>query len=106
MSHTIAEYIWIDGGNPTSRVRSKTKVLPYISKDSLSGRGVLEQLPEWSFDGSSTMQAEGGSSDCILKPVFVTSDPIRGEFGANNILVLVRFSQVMESPTLQIQERN
>ena len=89
MSHTIAEYIWIDGGNPTSRVRSKTKVLPYISEDSLSGRSLLEQLPEWSFDGSSTMQAEGGSSDCILKPVFVTRDPIRGGgFGANNILVL------------------
>jgi hypothetical protein len=29
----------------------------------------LEQLPLWGFDGSSTMQAEGHSSDCVLKPV-------------------------------------
>ena len=31
----------------------------------------------WSFDGSSTEQAPGGSSDCLLKPVFVTKDPQR-----------------------------
>ncbi|GJM31937.1 MAG: glutamine synthetase [Saprospiraceae bacterium] len=31
----------------------------------------------WSFDGSSTQQAEGGSSDCLLKPVAVFSDPGR-----------------------------
>ena len=24
----LAEYIWIDGGRPTARVRSKTRVLP------------------------------------------------------------------------------
>lgn len=33
----------------------------------------------------STGQAEGHFSDCILNPVFVTSDPIRG---GNNVLVL------------------
>ena len=27
--------------------------------------------PNWTFDGSSTEQAPGGSSDCLLKPVFV-----------------------------------
>ena len=26
-------------------------------------------LPDWSFDGSSTQQADGSSSDCILRPV-------------------------------------
>ncbi len=31
----------------------------------------------WCFDGSSTEQAEGGSSDLLLKPVFVCSDPGR-----------------------------
>jgi glutamine synthetase len=39
-----------------------------------------EQLPEWSFDGSSTQQAEGNSSDCLLKPISVYHDPIRGGF--------------------------
>ena len=29
----------------------------------------ITKVPEWGFDGSSTMQAEGFSSDCYLKPV-------------------------------------
>lgn len=29
------------------------------------------EFPEWSFDGSSTGQADGNKSDCILRPVFV-----------------------------------
>ena len=37
----------------------------------------LSKLPEWSFDGSSTKQAEGSSSDCILKPVAIYDDPAR-----------------------------
>jgi glutamine synthetase len=57
------EYIWLDGYKPTQSLRSKTK----IEKD-FSGK--LEDCPNWSFDGSSTEQAPGGSSDCILKPVF------------------------------------
>lgn len=64
------EYIWLDGYKPTQSLRSKTK----IEKD-FSGK--LEDLPNWSFDGSSTEQAPGGSSDCILKPVFIVKDPQR-----------------------------
>lgn len=36
----------------------------------------------WSFDGSSTLQAESGrgkNTDCLLKPVFITKDPFRGD---------------------------
>jgi glutamine synthetase len=36
----------------------------------------LEDCPEWGFDGSSTMQAEGHFSDCILKPVRLYPNPI------------------------------
>jgi glutamine synthetase len=64
------EYIWLDGYKPTQSLRSKTK----IEKD-FSGK--LEDLPMWSFDGSSTEQAPGGSSDCLLKPVYVVKDPQR-----------------------------
>ena len=39
--------------------------------------GKLEECPMWVFDGSSTEQAEGGSSDCLLKPVFIVPDPAR-----------------------------
>ena len=31
--------------------------------------------PDWSFDGSSTQQAEGGSSDCLLLPVQTYTNP-------------------------------
>ncbi len=64
------EYIWLDGYQPTQSLRSKTK----IEKD-FSGK--LEDCPIWSFDGSSTEQAPGGSSDCLLKPVYIIPDPQR-----------------------------
>jgi glutamine synthetase len=39
----------------------------------------------WGFDGSSTNQAPGANSDCVLRPVYTVPDPIRGK---DNILVL------------------
>ena len=44
-----------------------------------------EELPLWGFDGSSTLQADGGDSDCMLKPVWICKDPLRG---GDNILVM------------------
>ena len=70
MSKSKLEYIWLDGYKPTQSLRSKTKIVSGFS-------GKLEDCPEWSFDGSSTEQAEGGSSDCLLKPVFICPDPAR-----------------------------
>ncbi|HEY0054227.1 MAG TPA: glutamine synthetase beta-grasp domain-containing protein [Pedobacter sp.] len=66
------EYIWLDGYKPTQSLRSKTK----IEKD-FSGK--LADCPMWSFDGSSTEQAPGGASDCLLKPVYICPDPQRKE---------------------------
>ena len=63
------EYIWLDGYKPEPNLRSKTKILEKIMP--------FSSLPEWSFDGSSTMQAKGKKSDCILKPVTMVSDPGR-----------------------------
>jgi len=74
-----AEYIWLDGKKPTAQLRNKTKIM----KDSASS--ALEDLPIWGFDGSSTEQATGDHSDCVLQPVFTCPDPIRG---GKNILVL------------------
>lgn len=70
MSKSKLEYIWLDGDFPTQKMRSKTKVVSDFD-------GKLESCPMWSFDGSSTMQAEGGSSDCLLKPVRIFKDPVR-----------------------------
>lgn len=77
------EYIWLDGYKPESNLRSKTKVWDFDpNKDPkynvLRENGPCpEELPIWSFDGSSTQQAEGNSSDCLLKPVRVVADPKR-----------------------------
>lgn len=74
MAKCKLEYIWLDGYKPTQSLRSKTKIV-----DDFSGK--LEDAPDWSFDGSSTEQADGSSSDCLLKPVFVCPDPeIRNGF--------------------------
>lgn len=77
----IAEYIWIDGGTPTRKLRSKTKIIHDTPKaDQLDEEGQLTPnfFPAWQFDGSSTSQADGDSSDCLLKPVRVYPDPTRG----------------------------
>ena len=64
------EYIWLDGYTPTQSLRSKTKIVNNFS-------GKLEDCEIWCFDGSSTQQAPGGSSDCLLQPVFICDDPQR-----------------------------
>jgi glutamine synthetase len=69
-----AEYIWIDGTEPTPEVRSKTKILADGDDPGI-----------WGFDGSSTTQAPGDNSDVVLSPVFTCPDPIRG---GDDILVL------------------
>jgi len=53
----IYKYIWLDGYTPEQNLRSKIQVAE------------LDEPSIWAFDGSSTQQAEGGKSDCVLKPV-------------------------------------
>ena len=72
MSKAKLEYLWLDGNEPTQTLRSKTKIV-----DESNFTGKLEECPIWAFDGSSTNQATGSSSDCLLKPVFVCPDPGR-----------------------------
>ncbi len=57
------EYIWLDGYEPVANLRGKTQIKEFGTFPK------LEELPMWGFDGSSTRQAEGHSSDCMLKPV-------------------------------------
>jgi len=70
-----AEYIWIDGTTPTAKLRSKTKIIR-----------LDEDPPIWGFDGSSTNQAPGSRSDCVLRPVFSCPDPTRED--PNGVLVM------------------
>ena len=72
------EYVWLDGYKPTANLRSKTQIKEFANFPK------LEELPNWGFDGSSTQQAEGRSSDCVLKPVAVFPDATR----TNGVLVM------------------
>ena len=55
---------------PEPNLRSKTKIVDSAPKSAAD-------CPEWGFDGSSTQQAEGHDSDCILKPVALYPDSTR-----------------------------
>ena len=65
----IYTYIWLDGYTPEPNLRGKDKII--------EGKKQLKDLPLWSFDGSSTKQAKGSFSDCLLKPVKMIPDPTR-----------------------------
>ena len=79
MSKAKLEYIWLDGYKPTQSLRSKTMVVSDFG-------GTLEDCKMWSFDGSSTEQADGNDSDCLLKPVALYPDP--DKIGTDNWLVM------------------
>ena len=67
MKNTILEYVWLGANN---ELRSKTKVVSGEMSDA-------KEMPLWSFDGSSTEQAPGNHSDCILKPVKAYPNPFQ-----------------------------
>ena len=72
------EYIWLDGYEPVANLRGKTQIKEFGAFPK------LQELPMWGFDGSSTRQAEGRSSDCMLKPVAVFPDSTK----KNGVLVM------------------
>ena len=63
----IRDSVWLDGYKPEQSLRSKVKIDDYADV--------------WSFDGSSTQQATGDKSDCILNPVaeYKTIDRVRAD---------------------------
>ena len=73
MTNNKVEYVWLDGYLPEPNLRAKTKIIETPAMGELT----LSDLPLWGFDGSSTQQAEGHFSDCVLKPVKLVNDPER-----------------------------
>ena len=65
MNKIILEYVWLDGYK-TPNLRSKVKVMNWEAEPEEFS---CCDIPEWNFDGSSTRQAPGSDSECILKPV-------------------------------------
>ena len=78
------EYLWLDGCSPT-QIRYKTKVVKDFGN---------KEAPVWGFDGSSTEQADGGSSDCVLKPVRVYPNPLE----SNSSIVFCEVFNVDDTP--------
>ena len=78
------EYLWLDGCSPT-QIRYKTKVVKDFGN---------KEAPVWGFDGSSTEQADGGSSDCVLNPVRVYPNPLE----SNSSIVLCEVFNVDDTP--------
>ena len=84
------EYLWLDGCNPT-QVRSKTKIVKYFGREG-------GEAPIWGFDGSSTEQAEGNSSDCVLKPVRIYPNPLESSTYQQGSIVLCEVWNVDDTP--------
>lgn len=71
------EYIWLDGDKP-QKLRSKTRILyTPVFYDLMDVNDI--NLPDWSYDGSSTKQADTGNSEIILKPDSIFKDPFSGD---------------------------
>jgi len=82
-----AEYIWIDGTEPSPLLRSKTRIVADGKEPRI-----------WGFDGSSTNQATGQDSDCVLRPVFTCADPLR-RTGDKLVMCEVLLTDLSPHPT-------
>lgn len=72
------EYVWLDG-HDTKNIRSKVRYEEWnmdAQSGNMSRETVLERIPEWNFDGSSTKQAKTKNSDVVLHPVRVYHNPL------------------------------
>jgi glutamine synthetase len=78
------EYVWLDGYRPEPNLRSKIKVIDF---DDDLPQFELRDVPQWSFDGSSTQQAEGHFSDCVLNPVRLYFNPFWERYFMNSYIV-------------------
>lgn len=63
---TVAEYIWLDANK---KFRSKVRTI-------LHENFRTPDLPDWDYDGSSTGQAEGKSSEITIHPIFTCDNPL------------------------------
>lgn len=82
MDKILVSYVWLDSDQ---QPRSKTRVL---ERDIVivDGNIVLDNVPDWNYDGSSTEQAPGVDSEVTIKPVRACICPFRRK--TENIIVL------------------
>jgi len=87
------EYIWLGGNN---EFRSKNKIIK-LEKEEL----LLEDIPEWNFDGSSTNQAFTEETEVLLKPVKFVKSPFILE-NCKSYLVLCETFSFSQNETMPI----
>ena len=90
MRLTKLEYVWLDGNDKVG-LRSKSRNVNIKSDNPQAPPtidNIIEHAPDWSFDGSSTSQAETKLSDLILKPVKIFPNPFAGQ-NPNNAAFIV-----------------
>jgi len=89
----LLEYVWLDG-HKTTNLRSKIKVdnFGHLGFAATSTNFPIEHCPIWNFDGSSTQQAPGSSSECLLKPVRTYC------FEKNHFIVLCEVNNIDGTP--------
>ncbi|MCH6566697.1 MAG: glutamine synthetase beta-grasp domain-containing protein, partial [Proteobacteria bacterium] len=92
MANFRLDYVWLDGYQPTANIRTKAQMVE-VDTDEIS----LADVPVWGFDGSSTKQAEGHDSDCILQPVRIYKNPLRENASFVLCEVFTRDGEVHES---------
>jgi len=71
------EYVWLDGYKPQN-LRSKTKIVD-LDNGIFTAEAFLTIYgwDGWSFDGSSTKQAEGKYSDLVIYPTKIIKNPLQ-----------------------------
>jgi glutamine synthetase len=68
----IAEYIWLDS---KKKFRSKSRTIYNIRNNKYCPKS----YPDWTYDGSSTDQADSADSEIILHPVAIYKCPFRSK---------------------------
>lgn len=96
MTPILLEYIWLDANE---NVRSKKRVY-YGPVTTTNYKDLIRTIPKWSYDGSSTDQATGTSSDILLEPVNIFIDPFNKNKKYQSYLVLCSNYDMSANPAI------
>lgn len=83
----VSEYLWLDNFH---HLRSKTRIDYFnnLYKFPITKFEMIQLLPKWNYDGSSTGQASTENSEVILKPVNFIMHPFSKFEDTKHLLVL------------------
>jgi glutamine synthetase len=89
------EYIWLGGkGEFRSKIKIMTVDYPIL----------LEDIPEWNFDGSSTQQSNSLDTEVMLKPVKFVKSPFPLVQCESYLVLCEAYSNTLENPRDQAKQ--